>query len=542
MGPLPYRGAAFLFDMKKNTKTQKTTRGGLTTNSGKTAPSLVANQFAHFAHNVSSSLVRNDEMEGKKYVVVPMVMMTAGVHNGSNGPLYYPADELSKTPEVWNMKPVIVYHQSTKSGKGAGACHPDVVTKHKIGVIMNTQWDEKKNRLIAEAWLEPERVKEVDVRVANAIAKKEMLELSTGLFTDNEQNEGEFNGEHYVAIARNYRPDHLAVLPDQIGACSIDDGAGFIRNELNSLFPKLDREDVEELRQHVITSLASSKVPAVKMLITNEASHEQVREMLYMVLAKKYPADKGYCCPWIEAVYDDSFIYSMGGKLFKLNYAKTDSSVKLEGEPSEVVRVTEYRTVTVGPVGNASTSNPTKPNKGTTMNKDQLVAALITNHGYKQEDREWLMGLDETALAKMRDAAVTANASKTVAPATAPAQAPAAAAPAATAPKTENAAPQLSDADRAALEYGKTQLAKNKATLVSTITANKANKFSAEQLNAMDIATLEGLAALAQNSTPAPAPAPQADFGGLGHVAAPISNQVSEADALVSPGMDFGKK
>lgn len=32
------------------------------------------------------------------------------------------------------------------------------------------------------------------------------------------------------AVARNHRPDHLAILPDQVGACSLADGAGLIRN------------------------------------------------------------------------------------------------------------------------------------------------------------------------------------------------------------------------------------------------------------------------------------------------------------------------
>lgn len=182
-----------------------------------------------FTCNVRAKLVRNDTMEGKTYKVVPMVMMVVGVHSGSQGALYYPKSELSKTPEVWNHKPVVVYHP-TMNGRGISACSPDVLTSHKIGVIMNTKFDTL-GRLVAEAWLDPDRIEKVDPRVGKAVDKLSTLECSTGMFMEVEATEGKFEGEDYKGVARNYRPDHLAVLPDKVGACSVKDGAGFIRNE-----------------------------------------------------------------------------------------------------------------------------------------------------------------------------------------------------------------------------------------------------------------------------------------------------------------------
>ena len=58
------------------------------------------------------------------------------------------------------------------------------------------------------------------------------MELSTGLFTDNDETAGVSpKGRNYEAVARNHRPDHMAVLPDQVGACSINDGCGVLVNE-----------------------------------------------------------------------------------------------------------------------------------------------------------------------------------------------------------------------------------------------------------------------------------------------------------------------
>lgn len=177
--------------------------------------------------NLQTKLIRNATMEGRNYVVVPMVMLTEGVHRGSNGAMLYPAEELSKTPVVWNMKPLVVNHPEA-NGVGLSATDPEVAESYKVGLIMNTRFEDGK--LKAEAWVEEERADKVDDRIMEAIRNEEMMELSTGVFVDADGDAGEWNGEPYDCIARNYRPDHLAILPDKRGACSIADGAGFIRN------------------------------------------------------------------------------------------------------------------------------------------------------------------------------------------------------------------------------------------------------------------------------------------------------------------------
>jgi hypothetical protein len=166
-------------------------------------------------------------MEGRDFLVVPMVILTEGVHRGSDGPLYYPKEELAKTPAVWNHKPIVVYHPEM-NGVGISACDPVVITNRKVGVMMNTKFEN--GRLKSEAWIEAPRANLVDPRIMAAIETNQMMEVSTGVFVDHDPTEGTWGAEEYQAIARNYRPDHLALLPDQIGACSIKDGAGLLRN------------------------------------------------------------------------------------------------------------------------------------------------------------------------------------------------------------------------------------------------------------------------------------------------------------------------
>lgn len=299
------------------------TRNSLTVNRKRTTPS---GSYQELTFNLTPGVnVRHDSLEGRNYTVVPMVMITEGVHDGSNGPLYYPEEELAKTPAVWNHKPIVVYHPS----EGRSACEVAVLDSSKVGIIMNTKYVSGKGtnpgRLKAEAWLDMDRLKRIDGRVANALANKSVLEVSTGLFMDFEETEGYFGKKEkfYETVARNYRPDHLAILPDQKGACSVADGAGLLRN-------------------------SASKQP------------DLVR------------VEEGFA------------VYKVGGRLYKHPCSVDEGELVLNGKPSRIQR-------------------PKTKSGDLTMNKKQLVNALITNAalGFEEKDRKWLMGLNEKQLKKM---------------------------------------------------------------------------------------------------------------------------------------------
>jgi len=178
---------------------------------------------------------RTETLEGKKHVIVPVVMAIEGILNGSKGPLYYPASELRASVPHWNGRPIVIYHPSMEHSCMAGS--PEVFSRQKVGVVFRARFEGK--ALKADAWLDPDRLAAVDRRILAAINRGEMVEISTGLFTDNDPEPGQFNGRKYTAIARNYRPDHLALLPDMKGACSIADGAGLCRNEVAEEEPLL---------------------------------------------------------------------------------------------------------------------------------------------------------------------------------------------------------------------------------------------------------------------------------------------------------------
>lgn len=169
---------------------------------------------------------------GRNYYVANMTLIVPGVLDGSQGPLFYPDEEVGKNPSSWNGMPIVVYHPVI-NGQPVSGRSPEV---ESIGTVYKAVFN---GRLQAEAWFDIEATKAVDPRVLEALEKGKPIELSTGLFTTNEAKEGVHLGKPYKFIARNYIPDHLAVLPDQVGACSVADGCGILINTaLNQPFFK----------------------------------------------------------------------------------------------------------------------------------------------------------------------------------------------------------------------------------------------------------------------------------------------------------------
>ena len=166
--------------------------------------------------------VETRDLEGRPHLVVPMVMITVGTWNGSGGPVFYSEDVLRNSVSLWNGRPVVCYHPTMYGHDYAGS--PEVFNRQKTGVVFNTRFEDGK--LKAEAWLDKQRLNAVDIRIANAIQKGKAIEVSTGLavVTDNEKT------STGAIVAVELRPDHLALLPDKRGACSLADGAGLLMN------------------------------------------------------------------------------------------------------------------------------------------------------------------------------------------------------------------------------------------------------------------------------------------------------------------------
>lgn len=212
--------------------------------------------------------VREAMHQGKTHLVVPVIMMREGVHNGSHGQIFHPIDELGHFEGAWNGIPVSIQHPSV-DGKHVSANSPDIIDANVVGKVFNTHVEGDKLR--AEAWLDKERLKQISPATAAYLQKGQPVEVSLGMFTDDEAGEGNWNGESYVATARNHRPDHLALLPGGKGACSWKDGCGIRANEENNMVRTKFNTNKEGEQ-----NMADDKKPCcpdkVALLIQNENS------------------------------------------------------------------------------------------------------------------------------------------------------------------------------------------------------------------------------------------------------------------------------
>lgn len=529
------------------------------------AHGYTGNRIHQYVTTNIKPIIRNDQMEGKDWIVAPTQMITEGVHNGSDGPIFYPADELAKMPAVWNYKPVVVYHPEV-NGMQVSACSPDQISARKVGVLMNTKWDDGTKKLGTESWLDPARIEAVDNRVAAAIENNEMMEVSTGVYMNLERTEGEWNGESYIGIARDLQPDHLALLPDQKGACSIEDGAGFLRlnsegNDSNIQITDGDMEAVWISKEKGIQVLMSSgdeakihsylfnknkwdkekaktwlakhsNVSNINTLVMNELSHDTTRSLLMSALRE----DKDNA--WIEDVFDSHFIYESEGKFYKQNYSVDSNQVNFDGLPKLVEKQVNYKEVAVLAANKKNNSNL----KGTIMDKTKMVDALIANEktSWTDEHRETLLAMEEDIISNMhkdmteltkppvenkkeekKEEKKVDNQVQNQEP-----------------PKPKTMDEYINDAPpeiRESLRMSVNTMNAEKMRLVNVITSNESNTFTEEFLKTKSIDELKGLAAIA---APKQDPNQIPMFYGQGE---PATNQENAPEPLPLPVMNFDK-
>lgn len=337
--------------------------------------------FVVMASKVSGHY-RRETLEGRGYLVVPMSLLTEGVFTANEGPLYYHPDDAKESVPAWNHKPIVVYHPTDANGDFISAATPSVLESQKVGIVLNTSHDGK---LASEAWIDEEKANKVDSRIVAAIIANEPMNVSTAMISDILMGEGEFNGKAYVGRAVNYKPDHVALLPDKKGACSLADGAGLLVLQA--------AEDDTELEK-----FAKIRLDA---MVANQLSHENLREALRKQLrAILILNDDMDTYPWIRDVYQTFFIVELGGKMYKVAYTVNgdDVSIDTSVKPVEVIQVTEYKTIDGKFVGNESPSTSTGE---TNMTKVELITKLIANGGYEDSDKPALEAMTEEKLAKL---------------------------------------------------------------------------------------------------------------------------------------------
>lgn len=186
----------------------------------------------------NTSAVRNEELDGVQYTVVPIVALVEGVLQGATSPTPELAlsQEFGKIPSSWDGRPLVMNHPEV-DGKPVHAGNLDAWRGNKIGFIFNSKIED--SMLKVEAWIDNAKVESLGGDAVETLARinnGDNIEVSTGLFADTVQTHGIYNNRQYDGVWTNVVPDHLALLSSgTIGACSNEDGCGIHFNSAPKL-------------------------------------------------------------------------------------------------------------------------------------------------------------------------------------------------------------------------------------------------------------------------------------------------------------------
>ncbi len=170
---------------------------------------------------------RNETIDGRVHLIVPCIALQESVIHAVNSaiPEMVPLDTLKAAAKSWDGKPVLLGHP-IKEGKQIPANSPGIFEAHGLGRIRNPRVEGTK--LLMDACLDPTLVEKVGgAKLLRHIQSgQNHIEVSVGAYVHAEDGAGEFGGRKFKAIWRGTTGDHLALLPNSRGACSVEAGCG----------------------------------------------------------------------------------------------------------------------------------------------------------------------------------------------------------------------------------------------------------------------------------------------------------------------------
>ena len=259
---------------------------------------------------VNNADIRTVNEDGREYLVIPSYTLPDNVV--MNGGLY-PKAEIDASYLSLEDTPAPVGHPMA-NGKYISAFHPKATNAYYAGAY-NRNVRREGNRVYLEKWVDTEFAQN-SIRgreLLDAVAKKQPIHTSTGIMLEREPAT---NGDGYDWIARNMKFDHDAILINETGAATPDQGVGLMVN------------------------VADAKPVTVNDDVLSDDSYEAKRDALSTALQAKY----GTGDAWVYAEDFDgvNVVYCVDGDYFSTGYSYIDGKVTLSEQSAPVERKVEF--------------------------------------------------------------------------------------------------------------------------------------------------------------------------------------------------------
>lgn len=294
-------------------------------------------------HLVSAVNAANISKTDSTYTIRDVCGATDGIV--MNGRLY-PAEQLAAGAPGLNGKPAPAGHPKNSAGKFISAANGEALATAWIGAYCTNARHEGGRTLVdiivnGEMAQATPKGKELVERLDAAIAgtNADAVHVSTGLNLVEVVANGESRGKKYTSIATNLQYDHLAILLDQPGAGTPEQGVGMF---LNSAGDEAEVETVEVTNAPILPEdkRFEGAMGWLRGLFANkDVSFDQITSQLQALMAEGQ---------WIREVFTSYVVWSnRDGKLWRQDYHKAENgSLALVAQPVEVTRQVSYEPVT----------------------------------------------------------------------------------------------------------------------------------------------------------------------------------------------------
>jgi hypothetical protein len=285
----------------------------------------------------SASNITTETIDGKPHIVVRGI--TPVVDDIVMNRKLYPAAEIEKAYNTLERNPMPLGHPKV-DGKHVSARDVRAVNEYHVGAwLQNVSHNDGKvtgdmyvNRQYAESSDKGKRlINRLDDMLAGS--NSDPIHISTGLLYSGIAANGESKGKKYNEIATNMMFDHVAVLLDEPGAGTPEEGVGIFVNAEG------DEQQIEVARlADGIDCTRDGLLNKTKFFFTNASnfSFDDIQRAISEKLRDGRSDDNWL---WPESVWPDTFVYRDDSRYFKQKYIiDDDGKAQFVGEPVEVVR------------------------------------------------------------------------------------------------------------------------------------------------------------------------------------------------------------
>ena len=337
-------------------------------------------------HILSVVNAGNVSKDGSTYTIRDVVGAVDDIVMNSR---LYPADQLKAAAATLEGKPAPAGHPKNSAGQAISALNGEALASAWIGSYVRNARHEAGRTIAdvvvneAQARAHPDGAKLIE-RLDAAIAgnNADPIHVSTGLMMDPIIANGESRGKRYSSIVTNIRYDHLAILLNETGAATPDQGVGMFLNsagEAEQVEEVIINTEPEDLRTRGLLGW-------IKRLIGNESemSFDDISDKVREALPQN---------SWLREVYSKYVIYGAEAPNGESTYYRQDyaidsaGSLSLLGSPVEVTRRVEYK--------------PVETNTERTDAVKQHILAALNTAGIQTES------MDESALLSAYNALIT---------------------------------------------------------------------------------------------------------------------------------------